>query len=72
MRIHRGGVKGIRHPAVGDLTVSYESMTVDSDAGLILTVYSAEPDSLSEKALRRLADWAATVEGEQSTQAATG
>ncbi|MGW7259583.1 helix-turn-helix transcriptional regulator [Streptomyces sp. NPDC054834] len=72
VRIHRGGVKTIRHPAVGDLTVSYESMTVDSDAGLILTVYSAEPASPSEKALGRLADWAATVEDEQSTQAPTG
>jgi transcriptional regulator with XRE-family HTH domain len=72
VRIHRGGVKTIRHPAVGDLTVSYESMTIDSDAGLILTVYSAEPDSPSEKALRRLADWAATVEDEQSTRAPTG
>ncbi|RPE47110.1 helix-turn-helix protein [Streptomyces sp. Ag109_O5-1] len=72
VRIHRGGVKTIRHPLVGDLTLSYESMTIDSDAGLILTVYSAEPDSPSEKALRRLAEWATTVDHEQSRQASTG
>ncbi|AYN43317.1 XRE family transcriptional regulator [Streptomyces dangxiongensis] len=66
VRIQCKGRKAFRHPAVGDLALSYESMTIDADAGLTLVAYSAEPATPSEDALRLLASWAATVEGEEN------
>ncbi|RPE47109.1 helix-turn-helix protein [Streptomyces sp. Ag109_O5-1] len=64
VRIQCKGVKAFHHAAVGELALSYESMTVDADAGLTLVAYSAEPASPSEDGLRLLASWAATVEVE--------
>lgn len=66
VRIQCKGLKAFHHPAVGDLALSYESMTIDADAGLTLVTYSAEPATPSEDGLRLLASWAATVEGEEN------
>lgn len=46
--------KRFRHPQVGDLTLDYESLTVNSAPGQQLVVYQAEPGSPSEQALALL------------------
>lgn len=61
VRFHRSGLKDIHHPVVGQLHLSFEAMELPADPGLSLVVYSAEPGSSSEDALRLLASWAATT-----------
>ncbi|OLT11702.1 transcriptional regulator [Pseudonocardia sp. CNS-139] len=53
----RRGVQRLRHPLVGELTLSYESFTPLGDAGQSLVTYHAEPASPSADALRLLASW---------------
>jgi len=62
VRFHRSGTKRIRHPLVGDLTLSYERLELPADPGLVIVTYSAEPGSRSEAALAELARWASTRE----------
>lgn len=64
VRFHDSGVKRFHHPVVGDLTLTYETMPLAADAGLMMFVYTAEPASKSEEALNLLASWAATIEQE--------
>jgi transcriptional regulator with XRE-family HTH domain len=58
VRHHNTGVKRIHHPLVGDLELSYEAMQLPADPGLSLIVYTAQPDSPTQEALRFLASWA--------------
>ncbi|MBO1334732.1 helix-turn-helix domain-containing protein [Streptomyces sp. VRA16 Mangrove soil] len=51
------GVKRMRHPLVGELTLSYETLHLPDDDGQFLSVYHAEPGSDSAQALRLLASW---------------
>jgi transcriptional regulator with XRE-family HTH domain len=60
VRFHQTGVKRLRHPVVGELELSYEVMDLSADAGLTMSVYSAEPSSRSEDGLNLLASWIAT------------
>ena len=60
VRYHQTGVKRLHHPVVGDLELSYEVMDLPADAGLNVSVYSAEPGSRSQEALDLLASWTAT------------
>jgi transcriptional regulator with XRE-family HTH domain len=60
VRLHRTGTKRLHHPAVGDLTLTFEVMELSADTGLTLTAYSAEPDTPSHDGLALLASWAAT------------
>ena len=60
MRFHRSGTKRLRHPLVGDLTLSYEALQLPADPGLVVVSYSAEPGSPSEAGLLELARWAST------------
>jgi transcriptional regulator with XRE-family HTH domain len=60
VRFHRSGTKRMRHPLVGDLTLSYERLELPADPGLALVSYSAEPGSPSEAALGELAKWGST------------
>lgn len=60
VRRHGTGTKRFRHPAVGDLTLAYESLDLAAEPGLHMTVYTAEPGSPSEEGLRLLASLAAT------------
>ncbi|MEV5750328.1 helix-turn-helix transcriptional regulator [Actinoallomurus sp. NPDC052308] len=60
VRYHRTGVKRIHHPAVGDLELHFEAMTLTSEPGLTLIIYTATPDTPSADNLRLLATWAAT------------
>lgn len=58
------GTKRYRHPVVGDLTVDYEALQSPGDPDTSLFVYSAEPGSASETALRELARIAAARDDE--------
>ncbi|MFF0508672.1 helix-turn-helix domain-containing protein [Streptomyces fimicarius] len=53
------GIKLIRHPLVGDLTLSYETLNLPDDEDQQLVTYHAEPGSESAQALRLLASWGA-------------
>ncbi|HUN36893.1 MAG TPA: helix-turn-helix transcriptional regulator [Trebonia sp.] len=61
VRFHRTGVKRFRHPAVGDLTLTFEALDLAADSGLRISAYTAEPGTQSDDALKLLATWAATV-----------
>jgi transcriptional regulator with XRE-family HTH domain len=69
VRIHRTGVKNVRHPLVGDLELTFEMMELAADPGLRILTYSAEPGTTSEEALGLLGSWAATLEQEERTRA---
>ena len=49
------GTKRFQHPIVGSLTLAYESLALPGDGDQTLVVYTAEPGSSSETALRLLA-----------------
>ncbi|HEX6355647.1 helix-turn-helix transcriptional regulator [Actinophytocola sp.] len=68
VRHHGTGTKTFHHPVVGDVTIAYESLELVAEPGLTLTIYTAEPGSPSEEALRLLASWAASQEAETSRQ----
>ena len=69
VRYHQTGTKRLRHPVVGELELSYEVMELSADAGLTVSVYSAESGSRSQEALDLLASWTATAD-EQPASAA--
>ncbi|MFG2551679.1 helix-turn-helix domain-containing protein [Streptomyces sp. NPDC048581] len=53
------GVKHIRHPLVGELTLNFESFRLPDGSEQSLVTYHAEPGSPSAEALRLLASWGA-------------
>jgi hypothetical protein len=61
VRFHRTGIKRFCHPAVGDITLTYEALDLAADAGLRISVYTAEPGTSSDDALKLLSTWAATL-----------
>ncbi len=62
VRYHDTGVKRFHHPVVGDLTLSFETMTLTGDSGLTMFAYTADAGSRSEEALNLLASWTSTVD----------
>jgi transcriptional regulator with XRE-family HTH domain len=64
VRQYQAGTQRFRHSLVGELTLAYEALHLAADVDQILVAYTAEPDSPSQKALHRLADWA----GERSSR----
>jgi len=60
VKYHRTGRKRLHHPIVGDLDLTYEALELAADPGLRINVYTAEPGTPSEDALKVLASWAAT------------
>jgi hypothetical protein len=60
VRFHQTGVKRIHHPIVGELELTYETMELSADAGIVIAVFDAEPASRSKEALNLLASWTAT------------
>ena len=60
VRFHRTGRKRLHHPVVGDLDLSYETLSLDADDGLGMSLYTAEAGSPSQQALDMLASWTAT------------
>ena len=67
VRFHQTGVKRIHHPIVGDLDLTYETMELSADAGLVIAVFDAEPGSRSEEALDLLASWVRTPDPAETT-----
>jgi transcriptional regulator with XRE-family HTH domain len=59
---HDTGLKRFRHPVVGELSLTFESMELVADPGLTMFVYTAEPGSKSEESLKLLASWTATFD----------
>jgi len=51
VRFHRTGIKQMHHPQVGDLTLSWEVLDITADTGLIIVVYTAEPNTPSRDGL---------------------
>jgi transcriptional regulator with XRE-family HTH domain len=68
VRFHDTGAKRVHHPVVGELHLTYETMQLTADAGLMLFAYSAEPGTPSKQALDLLASWAATPEEAQTPE----
>ncbi|MBW8795443.1 MAG: helix-turn-helix domain-containing protein [Streptomyces sp.] len=58
------GVKKLRHPVVGELTLDWNTLTCGTDPDQHIIVWNAEPGSASHDGLRLLASWAA---GEKPT-----
>lgn len=70
VREHRDGLKRVHHPVVGDLDLTYQSMDLASDRGLLMLVFSAEPGSASHERLQLLSNWASTHPDPASAEAA--
>jgi hypothetical protein len=49
VRLHRSGVKRLRHPLVGELTLAYESWSWSRTPGLRLNAYTAEPPARARR-----------------------
>ena len=63
VRIHHNGVKQFHHPVVGALDLTYCTLDLPTDdhSDVRMTIYTAEPGTPSEDALKVLASWAATT-----------
>jgi hypothetical protein len=72
VQFHRSGRKRLRHPVVGQLDLSFESMELPSEPGLVLNVYTAAAGSPTADALTMLASWAATHEVGEESRTVTG
>jgi len=59
---HYSGKKHFHHPVVGDLYLTYQALDLFAEEGLSLLVYTPQPDTGTDEALRLLASWAATTE----------
>jgi hypothetical protein len=55
---------------VGDLELTYETMQLAADPGLMLFAYTAEPGTRSAQALDLLASWGATPQQVQASEVA--
>lgn len=60
VRHHRGGIKRIHHPEVGDLELVYEAMDLPANPEWSMFGYTAEPGSPTEERLMLLGSLAAT------------
>lgn len=60
VKYHRAGRKKLHHSIVGDLDLTYEALELPADPGMRINIYTAEPGTPSEDALKVLASWAAT------------
>lgn len=69
VRLHYTGVKHFRHPVVGELHLLFEALELPADTGLSLYIFSAEPGTPSDDAIRLLASWAATQKQTERDQA---
>ena len=59
VKFHTTAAKTLRHPAVGELELTGEALTLPGDHGLTIITYTVEPHSASEQALNFLASWSA-------------
>jgi transcriptional regulator with XRE-family HTH domain len=72
VRFHRTGHKVLRHPIVGRLDLNFEAMEFPSHPGLTLLVYTAPANTPTADALKMLASWAATTDGQLDRAGAGG
>ncbi|WP_199548349.1 helix-turn-helix transcriptional regulator [Streptomyces sp. N35] len=63
------GTKVLRHPLVGELTLSYETLQLADDGEQCLSTYHAEPGTPSAEALRLLVSWGADATAERTSHA---
>jgi transcriptional regulator with XRE-family HTH domain len=68
VKLHRSGLKRLRHPVVGDLALPFEALELPVDPGLVINVYTPEPDSPEQEALAILASWAGTTTQEREQE----
>lgn len=59
VRTHSSGTKKIQHPVVGEMTLTFEVLTVASAPGLTLATYLTEPATSSADAMNLLRIWTA-------------
>jgi transcriptional regulator with XRE-family HTH domain len=59
VKFHTTAAKTVRHPAVGELELTGEALTLPGDHGLTIITYTVEPHSASQQALNFLASWSA-------------
>jgi transcriptional regulator with XRE-family HTH domain len=57
--VKRRGTRRYDHSVVGEIVLDWDALTSDAEPDQQLVVYTAEPGSRSEQALRELAAWAA-------------
>ncbi|QNJ94209.1 helix-turn-helix domain-containing protein [Mycolicibacterium fluoranthenivorans] len=62
------GAKSYHHPVVGELTVQYQALNPSGDEDQVLIVYTTEPGSASDNALRLLANWHERAVGPVTTE----
>jgi len=62
VRFHATALKHLHHPAVGELSLSFNRLDLAADPGLTMFIYAAEPGTRSAEALNLLGSWAATVD----------
>jgi hypothetical protein len=55
--LKRRGTRTYDHPVVGEITLEWDALTSDAEPDQQLIIYTAEPGSRSEEALRELAAW---------------
>jgi transcriptional regulator with XRE-family HTH domain len=60
VRAHKPGVKAFRHPAIGEVALPFENLTVDATGDHTLTVFTPQPGSPEHDAIQLLASWNAT------------
>jgi hypothetical protein len=70
VRRHTSGSKRMRHPAIGEIELNYQSFELPGEPGLRFNVFTAEPDTPNQQALRFLASWAATPSATNPEQTA--
>lgn len=56
---YRSGAKLLTHAEIGDLEFGYESFELSTDPGLVMLVYTVDPDNVTADAFQLLASWAA-------------
>jgi transcriptional regulator with XRE-family HTH domain len=54
---HRSGIKTLRHPVIGELTLPFEDLHVDAAPDQLLMVYTPQPSSPEHDAILLLASW---------------
>ncbi|MCU1531703.1 MAG: transcriptional regulator [Arthrobacter sp.] len=66
IRFRHEGIKRLRHPVVGDLELTYQSLTLPTFPRAIheLSAYTAEPGTTHEERIKLLTSWAATAVAE--------
>jgi hypothetical protein len=57
VRAHRPGAKAFRHPVIGEVTLPFENLTVDSTGNQVLTVFTPQPGTPEHDAIQLLASW---------------